>query len=151
MNETLIAIGIGNSSVQIGYFDRGQDAASHRPIPQPQLHFVPHSGPVARGIHMTMQTRLANPISEQDLRGALQDFYAGSEFVSVRKGLPRLKDVVGSNYCHIGVAVDGDTAAVFVAIDNLVKGAAGGAIQWMNRMQGWPESTGLSAPALGWT
>ena len=60
---------------------------------------------------------------------------------------------MGSNYCHIGVAeTDGESLAVFVVIDNLVKGAAGGAMQWMNRQL---EATGNhrtnTAPALGWT
>lgn len=116
----------------------------------PRLHFVPHSGPFARGIHMTMQARLTKKMTEDELRAALSDFYSHCEFVSVRDSMPRLKDVVGSNYCHIGVAVDEDTAAVFVVIDNLVKGAAGGAIQWMNRLHGLPENTGLIAPAIGW-
>ena len=68
-------------------------------------------------------------------------------------GTPRLKDVVGSNYCHIGVATSGNglNFVVLVAIDNLVKGAAGGAVQWMNRLLSLPETAGLTAPASGWT
>jgi N-acetyl-gamma-glutamyl-phosphate reductase len=117
----------------------------------PELNFVPHSGPFARGIHLTLQTRLATDQTADRLRDAFAGFYAGQEFVRVVDGAPRLKDVVGSNYCHIGVSVSGHrSVAVLVTIDNLVKGAAGGAVQWMNRLLGMPESAGLTAPAIGW-
>ena len=117
---------------------------------RPALHFVPHSGPFARGIHLTLQARLEQKQSADELRAALAGFYANGQFVQVRDGTPRIKDVVGSNFAHLGVATDGDAVAVFVVIDNLVKGAAGGAIQWMNRQLGLPESTGLDAPAIAW-
>lgn len=119
----------------------------------PDLHFVPHSGPFARGIHLTLQGRLTRPQTGDQLREALAQFYAGQEFVRLVDGTPRLKDVVGSNYCHIGVATSGNglNFVVLVAIDNLVKGAAGGAVQWMNRLLGLPETAGLTAPASGWT
>jgi len=117
---------------------------------RPKLHFVPHSGPFARGIHVTVQAALREPVHADDLRTALADFYAGNEFVQVRDGTPRIKAVAGSNYCHLGVATDADSVAVFAVIDNLCKGAAGGAVQWMNRQFDWPESTGLRTPALAW-
>lgn len=117
----------------------------------PALHFVPHSGPFARGIHVTMQATLTDNQSADAIRDALQKFYAGAAFVTVRDGTPRIKDIVGSNYCHVGVAVEAGSVAVFVVIDNLVKGAAGGAVQWMNRKLGFDETTGLTAPALAWT
>lgn len=118
---------------------------------RPSLHFIPHSGPFARGIHMTMQATLTTPRSADDVRDALADFYSESQFVIVQDGAPRIKNVVGSNYAHVGVATDADTLAVFVVIDNLVKGAAGGAVQWMNRQLGMDEATGLAGPALAWT
>lgn len=116
----------------------------------PELNFVPHSGPFARGIHMTLQARLTTPQTSDQLRDSLANFYAGCEFVQVVDGLPRIKDVAGSNYCHIGVESSGNSVAVMVTIDNLVKGAAGGAVQWMNRLLGLPEAAGLAAPAPGW-
>ena len=64
---------------------------------------------------------------------------------------PRIKDVIGSNYCHIGVASDGDSIVLLVVLDNLVKGAAGGAVQWMNRQLGLAETAGLLSPAIAWT
>lgn len=123
-----------------------EELTGHRP----HLHFVPHSGPFARGIHMTVQTRLKRSVSPERLRDSLREFYAGSTFVAVLEGMPRLKDVVGSNYAHIGVTVENGSAALVVVIDNLVKGAAGGAVQWMNRKLGFPEETGLTAAATGW-
>ncbi len=122
-------------------------ATGHRP----RLHFVPHSGPFARGIQATLQARLRQPVPAAELRSMLREFYAGSAFVSVVESTPRLKDVVGSNYAQLGVATDGESIAVFSVIDNLLKGAAGGSMQWLNRMLGWPEHTGLTAPGSGWT
>jgi N-acetyl-gamma-glutamyl-phosphate reductase len=116
-----------------------------------ELNFVPHSGPFARGIHATTQARLREPLSGADVRAALARFYADSHFVSVQADAPRLKDVVTSNYAQLAVSTSGRTVAVMSVIDNLVKGAAGGAIQWLNRMYDLPETTGLLAPAAGWT
>ena len=115
------------------------------------VHFVPHSGPFARGIHITLQARAKSSISEEQLRDIYLKAYANSPFVAVVSATPRLKNVVASNMCHIGVATDGASVVVMSAIDNLVKGAAGGAIQWMNRLWELPETTGLTAAAPGWT
>ncbi|MEJ0063568.1 MAG: N-acetyl-gamma-glutamyl-phosphate reductase [Alphaproteobacteria bacterium] len=115
------------------------------------FRFVPHSGPFARGIHVTVQAKARQPIKTGDLLAALGDFYQSSPLVHVGKDMPRIKDVAASNYARIGAVADGETVAVMCAIDNLAKGAAGGAIQWMNRMLGLPETMGLAAPAPGWT
>jgi N-acetyl-gamma-glutamyl-phosphate reductase len=116
-----------------------------------RVHFVPHSGPFARGIHVTVQARTRKPVSEKQLREVYEDAYADAPFVHVVRGTPRVKNVVASNQCHIGVASDGDAVVIMAAIDNLVKGAAGGAMQWMNRLWGLPETAGLDMPAPGWT
>jgi N-acetyl-gamma-glutamyl-phosphate reductase common form len=116
-----------------------------------KLNFVPHSGPFARGIHATTQARLVKPMSAQELGELLRKYYAGHPFVRVLEEPPRLKDVVASNYAHLSVAVGGQSVAVMCVLDNLTKGAAGGAVQWLNRMFGWDEATGLAAPAPGWT
>ena len=113
--------------------------------------FVPHSGPFARGIHATVQARLAKPLDTPAATAALRDFYSGKPFVRVLDAPPRMKDVVASNYAHLSAATDGRTIAVMSVIDNLVKGAAGGAVQWMNRLLGFAEADGLTAPAPGWT
>jgi N-acetyl-gamma-glutamyl-phosphate reductase common form len=113
--------------------------------------FVPHSGPYARGIHVTVQAPLKSPLDTAHVLAALRDFYAGSPFVRVTERAPRVKEVVTSNYAHLSAAANGRTVAVMCVVDNLNKGAAGGAVQWMNRMFDLPEDSGLTAPAPGWT
>lgn len=124
------------------------EAASGRAT---RVHFVPHSGPFARGIHVTLQAKAKSPVTEAELREVYETAYKASPFVEVVAATPRLKNVVASNMCHISVATDGDSVVIMSAIDNLVKGAAGGAMQWMNRLWGLPETSGLTAPAPGWT
>lgn len=118
---------------------------------EPQIAFVPHSGPFARGIHATVQASLRRPVDTSQLLGALRAFYAGAPFVRVSDAAPRVKDVAASNYATLGAVSDGQTVAVFSVLDNLNKGAAGGAVQWMNRLYELPETAGLTAPAAGWT
>lgn len=113
--------------------------------------FVPHSGPFARGIHATVQATAIKPLKTAELIAALQDFYRASPFVRVSNEMPRIKEVATSNYAHMSAVADGKTVAVMCAIDNLVKGAAGGAVQWLNRQLGFEESLGLITPAPGWT
>lgn len=117
----------------------------------PKLHFVPHSGPFTRGIYANVQAKLSRPASADDVRARFADAYANCPFVRVVEGTPRIKHVVASNYAEIGVAVDNDVVLVMSTIDNLVKGAAGGAMQWMNRLWDLPDTTGLSAVAPAWT
>jgi N-acetyl-gamma-glutamyl-phosphate reductase len=115
------------------------------------IAFVPHSGPFARGIHATVQGRLARPMETAEVIAALRKFYDGSRFVRVLDTPPRVKDVATSNYAHLSAVADGRTVAVMSVLDNLVKGAAGGGVQWMNRLLGFDEAEGLTAPAPGWT
>jgi len=115
------------------------------------VRFIPHSGPFARGIHVTLQAGLADAMHTDDLRQAFSEYYRDAEFVRIVDGTPRLKDVVASNYCHIGVAVHDGSVVVMSVIDNLVKGAAGGAVQWMNRLWKLPDTSGLLAAAPAWT
>jgi len=116
-----------------------------------EINFVPHSGPFARGIHATVQATAAKPIKTAELIAALQGFYQHSPFVRVSNDMPRIKEVATSNYAHMSAVADGNSIAVMCAIDNLVKGAAGGAVQWLNRLLGFEESLGLITPAPGWT
>ena len=124
------------------------EALAGRPA---RVDFVPHSGPFARGIYMTLHFRLLDAAAGDKLEAAFQDHYARAPFVHVVSGTPRLKDVVASNYAHIGIATTGDRAVVTCAIDNLVKGAAGGALQWMNRLWSLPETAGLEQVPPGLT
>jgi len=116
-----------------------------------KVHFVPHSGPFARGIHVTVQASLNGDLSVEQLGGIYRDAYASGRFVHFVDGMPRIKNVVASNYAHIGAAVGNGTVSVMCVIDNLVKGAAGGAMQWMNRLWDLPEETGLTNAAPAWT
>ncbi len=112
---------------------------------------MPHSGPFARGIHVTVQASLKKTLSTAQALEALRGYYQHCPFVRVAETAPRVKDVATSNYSHLGAVTNGDSIAVMSVLDNLNKGAAGGAIQWMNRLLGIPETTGLTAPAPGWT
>lgn len=118
---------------------------------EPEIAFAPHSGPFARGIHTTIHARLASPVPVEEVRDAIRDFYADAPFVTVTDEPPRLKDVVGTNHCRLAVATRGRSLVALSVIDNLVKGAAGGAVQWMNRLLGLEETAGLRTPGLGWS
>src|SRR5882757_1341131 len=113
--------------------------------------FVPHSGPYARGIHVTVQASLKASVDTPKILGALREFYANCPFIRVTDQAPRVKEVATSNYAHLSAVANGRTVAVMCVVDNLNKGAAGGAVQWMNRMFGLSETAGLTAPAPGWT
>lgn len=139
------------------------NALSHRHVPEvaacareitgieADFAFVPHSGPFARGIHVTVQGSLKSAHDTATVLAALQDFYKDAPFVHVGPRAPRVKEVVSSNYAHLSAVANGRTVAVMCAVDNLTKGAAGGAVQWMNRIFGLPETLGLLAPAPGYT
>ena len=116
-----------------------------------RVNFIPHSGPFARGIFATVQAKAVGPASIDQLHAAYDAAYGDSPFVRVIDGSPKLKHVVASNRAEIGLSTTGDTVVVMCAIDNLVKGAAGGAMQWMNRLFGQPETAGLSSLAPAWT
>lgn len=116
-----------------------------------EFAFVPHSGPFARGIHVTVQASLKASMDTPEVLAALREFYANCPFIRVTGQAPRLKEVVTSNYAHLSAVANGRTVAVMCVIDNLNKGAAGGAVQWMNRIFGLAETSGLTAPAPGWT
>ncbi|TAN53576.1 MAG: N-acetyl-gamma-glutamyl-phosphate reductase [Methylococcaceae bacterium] len=114
------------------------------------LTFVPHLVPMIRGIHATLYGRLTAPVD--DLQGLFERHYAGSAFVDVlpQGSHPETRNVRGANRCQIAVhrPQSGNTVVVLAVIDNLVKGAAGQAVQNMNLMCGLAESAGLSLVGL---
>ncbi len=116
----------------------------------PEVRFVPHSGPFVRGIHATLGLTLRAPQEAGAVLEAVQGFYRNSAFIGATLAPPQLTEVVGTNRCRLGIAARGRTLIVTSVIDNLVKGAAGGAIQWMNRIFDLPDDTGLRLPGLGW-
>ena len=112
----------------------------------PTVTFVPHLMPVERGIVETIYVRAARLPSAATLRELYDEAYAGERFVTVSEAPPRLKDVVGTNGCRIFATIDeaARRLVVITAIDNLMKGASGQAVQNLNRMSGFPEHWGLT-------
>ncbi len=112
-----------------------------------KVTFTTHLVPMTRGIMCTMYGNLIESVSNDNLIDLYKRYYDGRPFVRVRDEgkWPATKEVSGSNYCDIGFAVDERTGRVTIisVIDNLVKGAAGQAIQNMNIMMGWNEAEGL--------
>lgn len=107
-----------------------------------------------RGVQVVCRTRIPDGVDEAAVRRAFRRRYDGERFVRVvagKSGLHRLPDpkiLTGSNYADVGFAVDGDTVVAVGALDNLVKGGAGNAVQSLNAVMGWPEQTGLEFPGL---
>lgn len=165
--------GAGRSPGQATHFPEANEAVSaysigrHRHLPEIEqelsrmakqnisVTFIPHLIPINRGILSTIYARLNKTIETGKAVELYQDYYKGEPFVHVLPSgqLPNTRNVQGSNDCHIGLVVDNHdrkaaTLVVVTAIDNLVKGAAGQAIQNMNLMMGFEESLGLTAPGL---
>ena len=113
------------------------------------LTFVPHLAPMTRGIHATLFATLTEPSA--NVRDLFETRFADEPFVQLTDGQyePETRHVRGTNVCEINVTQPpGGTVVITVAIDNLIKGASGQAVQAMNLMQGWDETTGLMAPAV---
>ncbi len=109
--------------------------------------FTPHLAPMNRGILATCYARPAGPTSTEALLDALSAAYTGEPFVVVSERSPSTKATLGSNAAHLTARYDERTGTVVAlgALDNLVKGAAGQAVQCANLLLGLPETTGLSA------
>lgn len=116
------------------------------------LTFSPHLLPIIRGIHATLYARLKQPVSQSDLQALYQKRFMHEQFVDVMPAgaHPETRSVKGSNMCRLSVHLpqDRNTVVVLAVEDNLVKGAAGQAVQNMNLMLGLPEGAGLHQLAL---
>jgi len=116
------------------------------------ISFTPHLLPMARGILSTIYTKLTKPLTDAEINDLYQDFYKNEPFVRLCEmgAFPATQFVRGSNFCDIGFKVDNRTGRLVVlsSIDNLVKGAAGQAVQNMNLMCNLPETRGLLAVPL---
>ncbi len=158
--------GAGRSRLEVGYLFteldtdfRAYGVAHHRHTPEMEqemsalvgepvrISFTPHLVPMVRGIFTTAYATLTEPMSTADVLALYASDYAPEPFVRVLDGgeLPRVKAVVGSNFCDLTVVVDERTQRVIAlsVIDNLVKGASGNAVQCFNLMFGLDERTGL--------
>lgn len=113
-----------------------------------ELIFTPHLLPIPRGILSTIYVHLAQPTSPSGVQSCFREFYAGSRWVRIfpTPQLPQIQFSLNTNYCDIGfcLADDGQRLVLVSCIDNLLKGAAGQAVQNMNLMYGWSEEAGLN-------
>ena len=123
---------------------QGLSAAAAKPV---GLTFVPHLTPMIRGIHATLYARLSGKTNDADLQNLFEKRYAKEPFVDVLPvgSHPETRSVRGANVCRLAVhrPQGGDTVVVLSVIDNLVKGAAGQAVQNMNLMFGLAETMGI--------
>jgi N-acetyl-gamma-glutamyl-phosphate reductase len=143
VNESVSAYKIAGTHRHTAEIERvlGELAGSAFPVT-----FTPHLIPMTRGILATCYATLRESMAEDALTARYREYYRASPFVVVLdEGLPATKHTLGSNRCHIGLAVDArmNRVTVVAAIDNLVKGMAGQAIQNMNLMCGFAETAGL--------
>jgi N-acetyl-gamma-glutamyl-phosphate reductase len=116
----------------------------------PRLTFTPHLVPMTRGLIATCYAPLRPGVSARDVADAYARHYAEEPFVRVTRSFPATKATLGSNWCLVHAVVDEATARLvaFAVLDNLVKGAAGSALQNFNAMRGYPETMGLETLPL---
>lgn len=118
----------------------------------PTIHFVPHSGPFVRGIHLTAFVPLRAQIDAGEVRSLYRARYEGEPFVTVLdKGTPDLRRIAGSNRVCLGLDVRGDVLTICLTLDNVTKGGAGQALQCLNLLCGLDETAGLPRAGLGVT
>lgn len=112
-----------------------------------QIQFTPHLLPIPRGILSTIYLRLKQPSDGETIVSIMREFFRDCPFIRIRKAgvLPQIQHVVQTNFCDLGLVVhrDGQRVVLVSCLDNLLKGAAGQAIQNLNLMCGWGESEGL--------
>jgi N-acetyl-gamma-glutamyl-phosphate reductase len=112
-----------------------------------ELTFTPHLMPIPRGILSTIYVQLKQPMTSFEVEACFRSFYSGKRWVRVfpTPKLPQVQFSLHTNYCDLGfcLAEDGRRLVVISCIDNLLKGAAGQAVQNMNLMYGWAEDEGL--------
>jgi len=139
MNENLFPYGTGTHRHMPEIEQIASDVAGKNVT----VLFQPHVGPFDRGILSTVYCVPTGKATNEQLDRLYRDFYAGEPFVQIRREAPAVKDVAGTNYCHIFPASVKGRIVSFSAIDNLVKGASGQAIQNMNIIFGLEETMGL--------
>ena len=132
------------SSIYFG----GDDNKQTQQETEIKISFTPHLLPINKGIFSTCYLSLKGFKKEEEILEAYQKFYQKAPFVRIFKppNLPEVKFVVGTNYCDIGFTIDERVGKIKIisVIDNLLKGAAGQAVQNMNIMSGFPETEGIN-------
>ena len=139
MNENLFPYGIGSHR----HMPEIEQIASEVAGEKVTVLFQPHAGPFDRGILSTVYCQPKGKTNNNQLIRLYSDFYAGEPFVRICNNAPGVKDVAGTNYCHIFPTFVKGKIVSFSAIDNLVKGASGQAIQNMNIIFEIDETMGL--------
>jgi N-acetyl-gamma-glutamyl-phosphate reductase len=139
MNENLFPYGIGTHRHMPEIEQIASDVAGKNVT----VLFQPHVGSFDRGILSTVYCQPKQQLSNDELSQLYRDFYEGEPFVQILRDAPAVKDVAETNYCHIFVTCVKGKIVCFSAIDNLVKGASGQAIQNMNIIFGIEETMGL--------
>ena len=113
-----------------------------------ELSFVPHVIPCSRGIYSTVHIFLEQELKQEDAYSLFKEFYKDSPFVRIKETPPMLNTLIGSNFCDISVVTRGKNIVCIAALDNLIKGMCGTALQNMNLMCGLEETEGLLFPGL---
>lgn len=147
VNEDVSAYKVANHNHQP---EIAQELGSLREAPEPKVTFVPHLVPMTRGIHATCYAPLARSVTAAEMREVYREFYSDAPFTRVVDAPPHTKHTLGNNMCLVHPVVD-ERNGMLVAIgvlDNLVKGAAGQAIENMNLMLGIDQKAGLDLPAV---
>jgi len=139
MNENIFAYGIGTHR----HMPEMEQIASQIAGTDVRILFQPHAGPFDRGILSTVYCQPKGRVTNEQLLELYNSFYGSEPFVQICTAAPAVKDVAGTNYCHIFACCVKETIVCFSAIDNLVKGASGQAIQNMNIIFGLEETLGL--------
>ena len=138
-NESISAYGVGTHR-HMPEIDQIIERFTSRNI---QCVFTPHLVPMDRGILSTIYVQAREGVSPEQLQAELRTFYAHEPFIRITDQLPATKDVSGTNFCDITVRQCGSTTILLSALDNLIKGASGAAVQNFNLMHGIDETTGL--------
>jgi len=154
--------GAGKKAVQESLFSevdedfRAYKVNTHQHIPEIEqelsklsgekigVTFVPHLLPLKRGILETIYLKTNKKLTTEDALALYRKFYKNEPFVRIKEdGFPSIKDVNHTNFCDIGIKVFGKDIIIIAAIDNLLKGASGQAVQNLNIMMDYPETSGL--------
>jgi len=129
-------------SYKIGQHQHIPEIIQTLKISEKQISFVPTGGPFTRGIHLTAFPEFKKEMAKNEVAEMYKNFYKDKPFIRIKENI-QLAEVIGSNFCDISINEAGGKIVIQAVIDNLVKGAAGGAIQNMNIMLGLPEAAGL--------
>jgi N-acetyl-gamma-glutamyl-phosphate reductase len=105
--------------------------------------FSTHLLPIAIGIYSTSTIHLSSDVEQNEIEEAYNNFYGDAQFVRLRNTPPQLKWVVGSNFCDLNISTRKNSIIITAAIDNLIKGGAGQAIQNMNKLFNWDQAIGI--------